>query len=114
MASSSNNNLDNQIQWFKDGVTGGYINYYNYTEFNNIKAIGYGAFSNVRQATWKNSNTVVALKSFSNNGLIMKEIINEIKLLHRVSFHTNIIKFFGITERKSRYAGFYLIKNQIY
>ncbi|CAB5359579.1 unnamed protein product [Rhizophagus irregularis] len=31
----------------------------------------------------------------------MKEIINEIKLLHRVSFHTNIIKFFGITERKN-------------
>ncbi|CAB4385380.1 unnamed protein product [Rhizophagus irregularis] len=101
MASSSNNNLDNQIQWFKDGVTGGYINYYDYTEFKNTKIIGCGAFSNVRQATWGDSNTIVALKSFSNNSLIMKEIINEIKLLHRVSFHTNIIKFFGITERKN-------------
>ncbi|GBC27375.2 kinase-like domain-containing protein [Rhizophagus irregularis DAOM 181602=DAOM 197198] len=101
MTSSSNNNLDNQIQWFKDGVSGGYINYYDYTEFKNTKVIGCGAFSNVRQATWGDSNTIVALKSFSNNSLIMKEIINEIKLLHRVSFHTNIIKFFGITERKN-------------
>ncbi|PKY30699.1 HCP-like protein [Rhizophagus irregularis] len=101
MESNSNNNIDKQIQWFKDGITEGYINYYEYNEFKNTKVIGCGAFSNVRQATWGDSNTVVALKSFSNNSLIMKEIINEIKLLHRVSFHTNIIKFFGITERKN-------------
>ncbi|POG81377.1 kinase-like domain-containing protein, partial [Rhizophagus irregularis DAOM 181602=DAOM 197198] len=61
MEGSSNKNIDKQIQWFKDGITKGYINYYDYTEFNNVK----------------------------------------IKLLHRVSFHTNIIKFFGITERKN-------------
>ncbi|CAB4442532.1 unnamed protein product [Rhizophagus irregularis] len=30
----------------------------------------------------------------------MKEIINEIKLLHKVSFHANIIQFFGVTEKK--------------
>ncbi|GBB90852.1 hypothetical protein RclHR1_17970001 [Rhizophagus clarus] len=94
---SKNNDIDKQIQWFKDGITKSYINYYDYTEFKNIKVIGFGK---VYQATWKNSNTVVALKFFENSSLIMKEIINEIKLLHRVSFHINIIKFFAITERK--------------
>jgi serine/threonine protein kinase len=81
MASSSNNkitNIDKQIQWFKDGITEGYINYYDYTEFNNIKIIGYGAFGKVYQATWRSSNTIVALKLFENNNLIMKEIINEV------------------------------------
>ncbi|CAB4385378.1 unnamed protein product [Rhizophagus irregularis] len=101
MASSSNKNIDKQIQWFKDGITEGYINYYDYNEFKKIKVIGYGAFGRVYQATWKSSNTIVALKSFENNNLIMKEIINEIKLLHRVSFHINIIKFFGITEKNN-------------
>ncbi|PKY31560.1 kinase-like protein [Rhizophagus irregularis] len=95
-----NKNIDKQIQWFKDEITEGYINYYDYNEFKNIKVIGYGAFSKVYQATWKSSNTI-ALKSFENNNLIMKEIINEIKLLHKVSSHTNIIKFFGITKREN-------------
>jgi hypothetical protein len=27
----------------------------------------------------------------------------QIKLLHKVNFHKNIIQFFGITERKSKY-----------
>ncbi|RGB41493.1 kinase-like domain-containing protein [Rhizophagus diaphanus] len=100
-SNSKNTDIVKQIQWFKDGIAEGYINHYDYNEFKNIKAIGYGAFSRVYQATWKSSNTIVALKSFENNNLIMKEIINEIKLLHRVSFHINIIKFFGITERKN-------------
>jgi serine/threonine protein kinase len=77
-SNSKNTNIDKQIQWFKDGITEGYINYYDYTEFNNFKVIGYGAFGRVYQATWKSSNTTIALKSFENNTLIMKEIINEV------------------------------------
>ncbi|PKY63158.1 hypothetical protein RhiirA4_491200, partial [Rhizophagus irregularis] len=88
-------NIDKQIQWFKHGITEGYINYYNYNEFKNIRVISYGTFGRVYQATWNSSNTIVALKSFENNNFVMIEIINEIKLLHKVCSHTNIIKFFG-------------------
>ncbi|PKY43658.1 kinase-like protein [Rhizophagus irregularis] len=92
--------MDKQIQWLESGIVECYINCYDYTEFKNIKVIGYGAFGDVYQATWNNS-TIFALKSFRNNNLIMKEIVNEIKLLHRVSLHANIIQFFGITKRKN-------------
>jgi serine/threonine protein kinase len=78
--------IDKLNQWFEGGIAEGYINYYDYTEFKNIKVIGYGAFGDVYQATWKSSNTVVALKSFRNDNLIIKEIVNEVKyktlLLH--------------------------------
>jgi serine/threonine protein kinase len=90
MASSSNSKntyIDKQIRWFKDGITEGYINYYDYTEFNNIKPIGYGAFGKVYQATWKSSNTIVALKLFENNSLITKEIINEVRNIMCVYYH---------------------------
>jgi serine/threonine protein kinase len=86
MASSSNSknaDMDKQTQWFKDGITNGYINYHDYNEFKNIKAIGYGAFSKVYRAAWQSSNTIVALKLFENNNLIMKEIINEV---HKTMF----------------------------
>ncbi|GBC01330.1 hypothetical protein RclHR1_04140015, partial [Rhizophagus clarus] len=93
MTSNSNKytNISKQIEWFKDGITEGYINYYDYSEFKNIKVIGYGAFGRVYQATWKSSNTIIALKSFENNESIMKEIINEKKKVSiKISSEDNI------------------------
>lgn len=83
MASNSNSkniNIDKQIQWLESGIVEGYINYYDYNEFKNIQHIGSGGFSKVYSATWKNSDTVVALKYFKNNQLIIKEIVNEVCL----------------------------------
>ncbi|UZO15522.1 uncharacterized protein OCT59_006941 [Rhizophagus irregularis] len=96
-SNNKNSDTDNKwIQWIKDGISNEYINHHDYSEFQNIKRIGSGAFGNVYRANWKSSNTVVALKSLTNGNDIMKEIVNEIKLMHRVNFHTNIIQFFGI------------------
>ncbi|CAB5382565.1 unnamed protein product [Rhizophagus irregularis] len=73
-------------------------------EFKKIQFINNGAFGDVYRAIWKKSeNSVVALKAFENNKTIIKEIVNEIKLMHKVNFHTNIIRFFGITKRKDEY-----------
>ena len=77
-SNSKNIDISKHVQWLEGGIAEGYINYYNFNEFKNIRCIGYGAFSSVFQATWKSSDTVVALKSFPNNYLIIKEIVNEV------------------------------------
>ncbi|PKB92944.1 hypothetical protein RhiirA5_442852, partial [Rhizophagus irregularis] len=50
MSSNSNNknsDTDNKwIQWIKDGISNEYINHHEYSEFQNIKRIGSGAFGN--------------------------------------------------------------------
>jgi serine/threonine protein kinase len=78
--SSKNKNTDKNewVQWMEDGISKHYINYHEYNEFQNIQHIGSGAFGKVYKANWKNSNTVVALKSFRNDSCIMKEIVNEV------------------------------------
>ncbi|GBC04279.1 hypothetical protein RclHR1_00560006 [Rhizophagus clarus] len=93
MTTSTDNKNDKWALWIKNGIT----NEYDYREFQNIKYIGNGRFSNVYRANWKSSNITVALKSLKNGDVFMKEIVNEITLMQRVEFHENIIQFFGIT-----------------
>ncbi|PKY55767.1 hypothetical protein RhiirA4_448493 [Rhizophagus irregularis] len=101
MTSESNNKNDDTdnkwVQWIKDGIDNEYINYHDYNEFQDMECIGVGGFGNVYRANWKSSDTVVALKSLTNGKDSMKEVVNEIKLMHRINFHENIIQFFGIT-----------------
>ncbi|GBC49793.2 uncharacterized protein OCT59_000235 [Rhizophagus irregularis] len=107
MAKSFNSKIadtNNLAQWIEDGITKDYINHHDYTEFQNIQYIDSGAFGSVYRATWKNQDsTFIALKSFkfNNDKCVMKEIVNEVKLLCKVNSHKNIIQFFGITKRES-------------
>ena len=80
MTSSSNKNIDSDkwVQWIEDGISKYYINCHEYDEFQDIERIGSGAFGEVSRATWKSTNSVVALKSFKNDSCIMKEIVNEV------------------------------------
>ena len=66
MTSSSNKNIDSDewVKWIEDGISKYYINCHEYDEFQDIEHIGSGGFAEVHRATWKNTNTVVALKSF--------------------------------------------------
>ncbi|PKK77855.1 kinase-like protein [Rhizophagus irregularis] len=102
MANSINVNTDTDesIRWIENGIKNRYINYHDYSEFQNQEFVGKGGFGNVYKTNWKGSDTVVALKSFKGT-CIMKEIVNELQLLQEVHFHANIIKFFGITKRKN-------------
>src|SRR5688572_25632584 len=67
--------IDKRNEWIENGISSGYLNCTGYYEFQNVKIIGSGASSNVYKANWKNSNTVVALKSFEkNNSFIINEV----------------------------------------
>jgi len=69
--------VDKCIEWIENGISNHYLNYNEFNEFQNMKRIGSGAFGNVYKANWKNSNTVVALKSFGNDNRI---IVNEVNI----------------------------------
>ncbi|CAB4388367.1 unnamed protein product [Rhizophagus irregularis] len=102
MTTSSDNKInDNKWdRWIENGIASDYINYHDFDEFQNIKRISTGGFE-VYRANWESSNTVVALKSLKNDDCCMKEIANEITMMHKVNFHTNIVQFYGITKRKN-------------
>jgi hypothetical protein len=79
--STKNTDTSEWVQWIENGIKEDYINYHDYNEFKDKKYINSGGFSKVYQATWKSSNnTIVALKFFENNDLIMKEIVNEVAI----------------------------------
>ena len=66
------------INWLEKSIINEYINYYNYSEFKNLKQIGSGSYGNVDRANWKNANRSFALKSFSNNKQTLKKIVKEV------------------------------------
>jgi serine/threonine protein kinase len=72
-----NTYTDEWTQWIEDGIAKSYINYYDYSEFQDKRCIGSGGFGKVYRATWESSDNVVALKSLKNNSF-MKEIVNEV------------------------------------
>ncbi|RIA93090.1 kinase-like domain-containing protein [Glomus cerebriforme] len=79
--------------WLKKSIDNEYFNYYNYSEFKNLKQIG----RSVIRANWRNTDRFFVLKTFDSNNTILKEVVNEIKLQKRVDFHENILRFYGIT-----------------
>ncbi|RIA79436.1 hypothetical protein C1645_794388, partial [Glomus cerebriforme] len=70
------------IEWLEKSITNGYYNYYEYSDFTNLKPIGSGSFGRVICANWK--NTLFALKIFNNDKTTLKEVVNEVKLQKNV------------------------------
>ncbi|GBB84618.1 hypothetical protein RclHR1_01120006 [Rhizophagus clarus] len=91
--------INEWLKWIEEAISKKHIKYYEYQHFKNIQEIGtdYG-FGKVYRAKWKNSYPYVTLKSLLNieKGAI-KELIREIELQREVTFHTNIISFYGVT-----------------
>ncbi|RIA90640.1 hypothetical protein C1645_823087 [Glomus cerebriforme] len=50
------------IDWLEESIANEYLNYYNYSEFNNIEPIGSGSYGSVVHANWKNIDSFFALK----------------------------------------------------
>ncbi len=69
------------IDWLEKSITDEYFNHYEYSDFKNLQSIGIGSFGNVMRANWKNTNRLFALKSFKNDKITLKEVVNEVKLL---------------------------------
>ncbi|GBC08651.1 hypothetical protein RclHR1_00830002 [Rhizophagus clarus] len=70
------------------------IKYYSYNEFINTDF----SVNKIHKANWKQDGKLVALKSFSLNNVIIKEIVNEIKIQREADFNNVMIKLYGITK----------------
>ncbi len=55
-----------------------HINFYEYSDFKNIQPIGYGSSGNIVRASWKHTDCIFALKSFINEKMPLKEVVNEV------------------------------------
>ncbi|CAG8573302.1 4157_t:CDS:2 [Gigaspora margarita] len=93
---SATNNKFQQLQKF---IIKKNIACYDYTRFRIVELIKSEMFTRVYRAVFKNKTTVI-LKSFENNELTINEVINELKLYHRVDIHPNIIRFNGVTRNE--------------
>jgi serine/threonine protein kinase len=78
---TNNPNEKEWTSWLEEAINKEHIRYYEYENFNKIKLIGSGAFSDVYRAKWKHTEKVFALKAFKNKAyknIAFKEIINEV------------------------------------
>ena len=58
-------------EWIDTKVESGYIDYFEYNDFNNIETIGKGGFGIVKRADWVDGGGIkVALKGLVNNSII--------------------------------------------
>jgi hypothetical protein len=77
-ASSSNE----WVNWIEEAINKKHIKYYEYEYFHKIEEIGSGGFAKVCRANWRNSQKILALKSFHTfNNAMAKEIVNEVIIL---------------------------------
>ncbi|CAG8720516.1 14625_t:CDS:2, partial [Dentiscutata erythropus] len=67
--------------------------------FKDVEPIGEGGSGKVYRAIHRNSEVIVALKSFKND-VAIKEAVKELKLHSRVDMHPNIIRLYGVTKNK--------------
>ncbi|CAB4418698.1 unnamed protein product [Rhizophagus irregularis] len=84
------------IDWLEKSIANEYLNYYEYSEFKNLKPLGSGSYGSVVRVNWKNA--FFALKTFNNDKITLKEVVNEIILQKKVDFHENILLLCGITK----------------
>ena len=68
------------IDWLGKSIIDEYLNHYEYSDFRNLQLIGKGSFGNVMRANWKGTN-FFALKSFNNDKVTLKEVVNEVRIL---------------------------------
>ncbi|GES98932.1 kinase-like domain-containing protein [Rhizophagus clarus] len=91
-------NIKDPIDWLEKSIVDGHISYYNYSGFKNFKSLGSGSYGSVVRANWKNVDGFFALKTFNNDKITLKEVVNEIKLQNELIPNNNILKFCGITK----------------
>jgi hypothetical protein len=70
------------VDWLEKSITNEYFNYYEYSEFKNLKLVGSGSYGSVVRANWKNTGSFFALKTFKNNdNTTLKELVKEVSKL---------------------------------
>ncbi|GES98931.1 kinase-like domain-containing protein [Rhizophagus clarus] len=71
--------------------------------------IGSGSYGRVVRVNWKNAGIFFALKTFNDDKLTLKEVVNEIRLQKKVDFHENILRFCGITKKEKALKKYTLV-----
>ncbi|KAF0471953.1 kinase-like protein [Gigaspora margarita] len=94
-------------RWLEKAVSDGQVIKFEYEKFTKGLKIGDGGFGTVYKYEWKDKNITVALKclkvDINLNREVTKEFIRELKVLHKVCNHPNIIEFYGITKDNQGY-----------
>ena len=78
MAKFDNDSDSTYIDWLEKGISNRHLDYFEYLEFKNIQPVGNGSFGSVFCANWKNTHTILALKTFNNQKSTLKEVIKEV------------------------------------
>ncbi|CAJ0647225.1 4976_t:CDS:2 [Entrophospora sp. SA101] len=98
---------------FEELINEKQLNLYEYEQFNKIKEISIKEKCNkIYKAIWKLNNVIVTLKelmvdvTFQENRSILHSFIDELKLHKKLDFHSNILKFYGITKGKIKFSIF--------
>ncbi|KAF0527408.1 kinase-like protein [Gigaspora margarita] len=93
---------DSSEQWLNEAIIKDHINFVEFNKFTFIENIGEGGFGSVARYKWKGAELDVALKCLKVDKELSKQIIRdfiqELKLLRKVAGHKNIIAFHGITK----------------
>ncbi|RIB12263.1 kinase-like domain-containing protein [Gigaspora rosea] len=85
------------IKWLQKAIEDDLINFFDYHKFDISEEIGRSTHGIVYKALWKDCQLTVALKSLTGNeDIISQEFIDELRHLQKVSFHPNIIQFYGV------------------
>ena len=71
---------DADVDWLEKAIVDEHIKYYDYSHFNNIQEISTGSVGNIFRANWKDSDTVLVLKS--SYKLTVQEIVNEVFIIY--------------------------------
>ncbi|KAF0415578.1 kinase-like protein [Gigaspora margarita] len=92
-----------QEEWLEKAILERHIKSIDYNKFTDPIVIGEGGFGKVFKCEWKDCELTVALKCLkvdttSIDEKIIKDFIDELKLLRSVSSHQNIITFYGVTK----------------
>ena len=74
-------NTEERTDWIEEAISKKYIKHYDYGHFNNIQKIGIGGFGKVYRANWKDSEQCLALKSFLNDEITVKELAHEVNFI---------------------------------
>ncbi|CAJ0646450.1 9867_t:CDS:2 [Entrophospora sp. SA101] len=98
---------------FEELINEKQLNLYEYEQFNEIEEISIKEERNkIYKADWKLKNVVVTLKELmidvtsQENRSILHSFIDELKLRQKLDFHSNILKFYGITKGKIKISIF--------
>ncbi len=69
------------IDWLENSIADEHFIYYEYSDFKNVHKIGESFFGNVVRVNWKDTDLIFALKSFNNDVISLKEVVNEVQRL---------------------------------